>query len=38
MPAREHVGGNQLLEPAHGLQPLLEVAVITLQAVVEVMR
>jgi hypothetical protein len=38
MPAREHVGGNQVLEPAHRPQALLEVAVITLQAVVEVMR
>jgi hypothetical protein len=38
MPAREHVGRTQLLEPAHRPQALLEVAVITLQAIVEVVR
>jgi hypothetical protein len=33
MASREHVGSRQLLEPAHGPSPLLEMAVIPLQAV-----
>jgi len=34
----QDVGGGSLFEPAHGIQALLQMAMIALQAVVQVLR
>ena len=38
MPAREEVGRCRLLEAAHGIEPLLQVAMIAFQSIVQIRR
>ncbi len=37
MATNNHVGGRNLFEATHGIQPLLEVSIVTLDAIVEVL-
>ena len=38
MPTNDDVGGRSLLEPPHGIQPLLEVSMVAFYAIFEVFR